>query len=153
MLLSRSCVYGIRALIYLAMDDSRPFISIKELSNNLDISFHFLTKTLQILSHNQIVVSAKGTKGGVALNRLPEKINVYDIVVAIDGDAIFEECVLGLPGCADDNPCPLHSIWRVTKEELRDELKSANLKILSKDLRNGKIRLSDVPNALIKQRG
>jgi len=151
MLFSRSCVYGIRALIYLALDDSRPYISIKELSNNLDISFHFLTKTLQILSHNQIVISAKGTKGGVALNRLPEKINVYDIAVAIDGAAVFDECVLGLPGCADDNPCPMHAIWRVTKEELRQQLISANLKILSKDLRNGKIRLSDVPNALMKR--
>lgn len=149
MLLSKSCVYGIRALIYLALDDNRPYISIKELSNNLDISFHFLTKTLQILTHNNIVASAKGTKGGVALNRLPEKINVYDIVVAIDGNAVFEECVLGLPGCTDDNPCPLHSIWRITKEELREQLKSSNLKLLSKDLRNGKIRLTDVPNVII----
>jgi hypothetical protein len=36
---------------------------------------------------------------------------LYEIVVAIDGEDLFRECVLGLPGCGDATPCPLHDEW------------------------------------------
>ena len=46
MLLSKSCVYGLRASIYLASKSEGEFISIKGMSANLEISFHFLTMDL-----------------------------------------------------------------------------------------------------------
>ncbi|CAN0202088.1 unnamed protein product, partial [Chrysoparadoxa australica] len=49
MLLSKSCVYGLRASIYLASKSDEEFNSIKEMSDKLEISFHFLTKILQQL--------------------------------------------------------------------------------------------------------
>ncbi|HCT51303.1 MAG TPA: transcriptional regulator, partial [Balneola sp.] len=65
MLLSKSCVYGLRASIYLASKSDEEFNSIKEMSDKLEISFHFLTKILQQLTAESLMVSYKGPKGGI----------------------------------------------------------------------------------------
>ncbi|KAA3612962.1 MAG: Rrf2 family transcriptional regulator [Calditrichaeota bacterium] len=144
MLLSKACIYGVRAAIYLAVYEERPFVPIKEIAETLNISFHFLTKILQILSKAGLIKSIKGPNGGVTLKLPAAKLTVFDIVFAIDGAEIFDECVLGHPGCSDDNPCSLHRIWRVTKEELRAELKRESLQDLAKQVQDGSIRLFDV---------
>jgi len=53
MLLSRSCEYAIQAVLYLAENREQRFISIKEIAEKNDISFHFLGKILQSLTTEQ----------------------------------------------------------------------------------------------------
>lgn len=144
-LFSKRCVYGIRAVIYLALNHERPYISIKELSEKLDISFHFLTKILQELTAAGLIKSLKGAKGGVGLNKAASKITVYDIVKVLDGESLFEECILGLPGCSDDNPCSLHKYWRNIKKELQDSLQAETLDNVARQIIDGQIRLCEPP--------
>jgi len=143
MFFSKSCIYAIRAAIYLAVNSEREFIPIKEVANELNISFHFLTKILQTLSQSGIIESVKGPKGGATLKDPANQITVYRIITAIDGEKFFESCVLNLPGCKDDNPCSLHSIWADTRKKLKSEFKNATLEKLAKEIQNGKIRLFD----------
>ena len=145
MLFSKACVYGVRAVIYLAVNKNRSYISIKELSEKLNISFHFLTKVLQILTSAGLIKSLKGAKGGVGLNRLAEEITVYDIVIIMDGETLFEECVLGLPGCSDENPCSLHKYWRNIKADIQNSLQSETLNNVAQQIIDGQIRLCDPP--------
>jgi len=134
MILSQTCSYGIRAAIYIASHkQEREFVPIREISERLDISFHFLTKILQILSREGLLVSSRGVKGGVRLARPPEEISVLDIVLAIDGPALFRECILGLDHCGDENPCPLHPQWA----ELRPRLEETFRKYSLADLAGG----------------
>ena len=144
MLLSKSCIYGVRASIYLAVYEDQGYTPIKEIANTLNISFHFLTKILQILTKAEIIKSIKGPNGGVALKYPSNKTTVYDIVFALDGTEVFDECVLALPNCSDENPCSLHKIWQRTKEELRTELKSESLNKLANKIKDGSIKLFEV---------
>ena len=107
-MLSTSCVYGLRAVIYIASIKKESFVSIREISSNLDISFYFLTKILQVLTQKKILVSFKGPNGGVKLAKPADHITIMDVVLALDGAKVFEQCILGLPGCGVLNPCPLH---------------------------------------------
>ncbi len=145
MLFSKSCIYGIRAVIYLAVKKEREYVSIKEMSKMLDISFHFLTKVLQELAAAGLVKSQKGANGGVGLNRPANEITVYDIVAVLDGTALFEECILGLPDCSDENPCSLHKYWRDIKKNIEDSLKEETLDSVAKQIVDGQIRLCDPP--------
>lgn len=145
MLLSKSCIYAIRASIYLAVNRRRTLIPIKEVADTLSISFHFLTKILQILKQENIIDSVKGPNGGVGLLRQPHEISLYDIIIAVDGDAIFEKCILGLPGCSDDNPCPMHHIWRHSKADLTHNIQNETLNALAEKIEQGEIRLFDIP--------
>ncbi|SMO48457.1 RrF2 family transcriptional regulator [Fodinibius sediminis] len=127
MLLSKSCVYGLRATLLLASNQNGNYTSIKELSEKLDISFHFLTKILQQLTAVDLMESLKGPKGGVRLSKSGEEITLLDIVIAIDGEDLLTECALGLPGCGIEKPCPLHDMWASTRDEIREMLESTSL--------------------------
>ncbi len=127
MLLSKSCVYGLRAVLYLAANQNGEYTSIKKISERLDISFHFLTKTLQKLTASDLLESLQGPKGGVRLAHPGDQISLLDIVIAIDGDDLLTQCVLGLPGCGSEKPCPMHAMWATTREEIKEMLETTSL--------------------------
>lgn len=129
MVLSKACTYGILASLYIARETDRStgYVSIGKMSKELHISFHFLTKILQELTSAGLLVSMKGPKGGVALKRDSNTITLLDIILAIDGIGIFRECLLGLPGCGDQEPCPVHEEWAHTREELYHIFQSKKL--------------------------
>ena len=127
MLLSKSCVYGLRAALYLASKEKEEFTPIKPMSERLEISFHFLTKILQQLTAEGILESFKGPNGGVRLKKSGTEVQLIDIVLAIDGPQLLTECALGLPGCGVKNPCPLHDKWAETRDAIHEMLEKTTL--------------------------
>ncbi len=148
MIFSKTCNYAIRAAAYVAGKDNREFVAIKEIAENLDISFHFLTKILQMLTQKNIMVSLKGPKGGVALARPAHTINLTEIIIAIDGPALFTHCVLGLDQCGDDMPCPLHSRWGAIRDELKKLLEETTLQNLAEEVELKGFRLTNCTNLI-----
>lgn len=136
MLFSKACMYAIRAAVLAAAKDpdgQRVFISIRELAEEVDVSFHFLTKILRKLTEANITDSFRGPNGGVGLIRPAREISVIDIVAAIDGLGLFEGCALGLPQCSDESPCPLHDAWRKRREDLKNMLTRTTLADLARN--------------------
>ena len=131
MILSKSCIYGLRASVYLASKKKDDFITIKNLSDDLNISFHFLTKVLQQLTKAEILESYKGPNGGVKLAKPAHSVTFLDVVLSIDGKYMLSECILGLPVCGELNPCPLHDEWHQLKENLRSMMANITLEELS----------------------
>lgn len=129
--LSKSCIYGLRASVFLAAKKSDGYINIREISNELNISFHFLTKVLQQLTQAEILESYKGPNGGVKLAKAASEITFMDVVVAIDTDHAFTECILGLPGCGELKPCPMHDQWAKLKGKLSDMMEQSTLRELA----------------------
>jgi Rrf2 family protein len=145
-MLSKKCVYGIRSILYLTLERDREFVPIKEISKKLDISFHFLTKILQTLSQGGIILSFKGPRGGVKLARPATEISILDIVHILDGKEIFEQCILGLPGCQELRPCPLHESWEIHRNKIRSDFDAADMFSLSQKIRAQDLRLYDLMN-------
>jgi Rrf2 family transcriptional regulator, iron-sulfur cluster assembly transcription factor len=139
---SKACEYGLRASLYVAVETERAFFPIKEIGKALGISHHFLTKVLQDLTRAKIMKSLRGPNGGVALGAPADSIFLYDIVVAIDGIERFEGCVLGLPGCGELRPCPLHDYWGTKRGEIRDKFQSITLEEMATRIREEGLRIS-----------
>jgi Rrf2 family protein len=143
MLFSKGCTYAIRASLLVTlkeMDENRKFIPIRELSDELNLSFHFLTKIMQSLTEARIIESFRGPNGGIGLARPAKDIKLIEIVGAVDGMALFSDCALGLPGCGESKPCPLHESWAKRREDLRKMLSRTNLAMLAKDIRKHDLR-------------
>jgi Rrf2 family protein len=119
MLISKSSIYALRSAIYLARQDQNCYVTIKELSDELEISFHFLTKVLQELTKREILKSYQGPHGGVKLAKDAGEITFLDIVQSIDGSHTIADCALGLPDCGELTPCPLHEQWSGLKTSLK----------------------------------
>lgn len=142
MLLSNPCMYGLRASVYLASKNEENYISIKKISGQLDISTHFLTKVLQHLTAANLLESLKGPNGGVRLKKPADKISPLDVVLAIDGEKIFTECVLGLPGCGHEKPCPMHNEWADLRSNIKKMLEESSLQEMAQKGKNGNLRIS-----------
>ncbi len=123
---SKGCEYGIQATLYIGVQKDRR-AGIREIADALDIPVHFLAKILQALSGKRILSSFKGSKGGFTLNAPPENIRIIDIVEAIDGTELFNNCVLGFPDCRDAHPCPAHASWGAARDILFNMLSTETL--------------------------
>jgi Rrf2 family protein len=146
-ILSKSCVYGLRATLYVAsFDADRKFVPIREVAEELQISFHFLTKILQQLTEAGLMESYRGPNGGIALAGDAAKKSLLDVVKAIDGDSIFQTCILGLADCSDKHPCPLHGVWGTQRKQLFNALKKTSLGDLRGPLMRKELRLRDAAN-------
>ncbi len=112
-MLSRTCKYGIRAIVYIAGNSSREEkIGIKKISDDLDLPMPFLAKILQVLVKKKIINSSKGPHGGFCLARDARDIYILEIAKAIDGDDVFNRCVLHNDTCvglsSSGGHCTLH---------------------------------------------
>ncbi|MBD3419635.1 MAG: Rrf2 family transcriptional regulator [Chitinivibrionales bacterium] len=126
MVLSKACSYAIRALIYAARQDT-DLVPIRKIADDLGLSFHFLTKIFQTLSNNDITVSCKGAKGGIKLNYPLDNISLADIVIAVDGRGLFEDCLLGLAHCSQNPACEIHGKWSQFRAELSEFFETTTL--------------------------
>ena len=122
-MLSNSCRYGIRAVIYIASQSSGDNkIGIKQISADLDLPTPFLAKILQQLARQKILSSSKGPHGGFSLLKDPRKITLLDIVNTIDGYDTFTNCVMHHNTCEgvemDGKHCPLHQDYEKSRKEL-----------------------------------
>ena len=131
---SKSCEYALQAALYLAQQPQGKPVLLRDVSDRLNIPHHFLSKVLQSLTRDAIIVSSKGANGGFQLGRLPKDITLVDIVRAIDGEKYLEDCVPGFPGCGDRHPCPVHDQWKRAKEIILNILHKKTLAELSKEL-------------------
>ncbi|MDZ7721095.1 MAG: Rrf2 family transcriptional regulator [Balneolaceae bacterium] len=131
MSLSYSCIYGLRASVLLAGRQGEGFVTIRELSDELDISFHFLTKVLQHLTQAQILESYKGPNGGVKLARNAEDITIQEIIKSLDKDYAIPECALGLPIFQNHKACPIHEEWTNLKIKMEQMVETVTIRELA----------------------
>ena len=134
---SKTCEYGIRAAIFIAEESTKGRkTGIKEIARQIDSPEAFTAKILQTLVKHQIITSFKGPSGGFYM---PEEalsgIKLVEIISAIDGDAVFKGCALGLDKCSDDSPCPLHNEFKRIRDDLEEMLRSVSIGNLTAGLR------------------
>ena len=142
MLLSQRCEYAVRAALYIAALDSAAYVAVREISDALRIPRHFLAKTVQDLTAAGVLTSMRGPTGGLALARPADRITLEEIVLAVDGADVFTECVLGLPGCGDRKPCPLHDQWAPARARVHQMFPGATLADTAGRIRDGEFRLA-----------
>jgi Rrf2 family protein len=141
-ILSKPSLYALRTLLYLvSKEKEKEFVSIRQLANELDISFHFLTKILQKLTENGIIQSSRGATGGIILRQSAGSVSLSKIVNIMEGPDFFETCILGLPGCGNKKPCPMHSFWKGTKSSIKEMFEKTTLKEMGKQTRIKGLRL------------
>lgn len=127
-MISKTCGYAIRGLVYLAMKvEEERKIGIHEIASELDIPQHFLAKILQDLVRKKVVLSTKGPNGGFYVKKEALQIPVLDIVNLVDGNGYKSHCFMAIEECNAKNPCPLHNDFEVFRSRIVGKLKEKTI--------------------------
>lgn len=125
MQITRQADYAVRAVVYLAQLGPNQKASTSQIAEEKEIPLSFLAKIIAQLSVAGLLQTMRGARGGVTLARPPEEITLLEVVEAIDGPIMLNECVNGSFDCNQDD-CPIHSIWLDAQADLVKRLKSSD---------------------------
>lgn len=132
-MLSRRTKYAINALVYLACEgkNGKP-VQISRIAESEHIPRKFLEAILLELRHAGILNSRKGKTGGYFLHKLPEEINIADVMRLFDGPIALLPCVAykyyeRCEECKDEETCGIRSVFSDVRNETVRMLKKATL--------------------------
>lgn len=135
MIFSKTCEYAIRATIFIAQQSKEDRkVAIKEIAKGIDSPEHFIAKILQNLSKKGFISSTKGPNGGFYIDKKGRKTTIADIVLLVDGDNLFTNCVLGLKQCSETKPCPLHHQYKDTRKNIIELFRTAKIGQISEQV-------------------
>ena len=83
MQLNRSTDYAIQMLVYLAK--TRKTVSSSKLAAAIGVSHRYLLQISAKLRAAGFIRAAHGPSGGLALDKAPEEISLYDVILGMEG--------------------------------------------------------------------
>lgn len=131
---SKACEYALKIMIYLcSVQEDGKLAGLKDIANAIQSPEAFTAKILQQLVKSGLLQSLRGPSGGFKVANKP--ITLLEIVIAIDGEGLVTNCVLGLEECSGDHPCPAHDKFLAIRDHLKGVLTTTYLS----DLKGGVI--------------
>jgi Rrf2 family transcriptional regulator, iron-sulfur cluster assembly transcription factor len=129
--LTRKAEYAIRGMLYLARQQEGNISMLIDIAGAVEAPRTFLAKIFQELAKTGLIKSTRGVKGGFVLARPPERITLREIVEAIEGPIMPNQCLMGEGVCTFQNTCPVHPVWRRLQAVTKGILDEVTLKTLS----------------------
>jgi Rrf2 family protein len=123
MFITREADYAVRCVLFLSQEAGRT-VSANEISESMTVSRSFLAKILQRLSKSRIVRSTQGIAGGFELVNKPDKVNILEVIEAIQGPAAVNVCAIDEHNCDLSSTCPVHPVWVELREDIENKLKN-----------------------------
>ena len=123
MQITRQADYAIRAVRYLAKQGPNQRAATSTVAQEMKIPPSFLAKIISQLSIAGLLHTSRGARGGVTLARDAKDISLLDVVEAIDGPILLNECVGDPADCVFSDDCLVHPIWVEAQETLVKRLR------------------------------
>jgi Rrf2 family protein len=118
MQITRQADYAVRAIYYLSALEPGKRAATSTIAKEQNIPPSFLAKIISQLSVAGLLHTSRGARGGVSLARDPHDITMLDVVEAIDGPIMLNECVEDTHGCKFDQECPMRIMWCEIQDDL-----------------------------------
>ena len=122
MQITRQADYAVRAMVYLAQLGPDRRASTSQIAQEKQIPPSFLAKIVSQLSVAGLLQTSRGARGGVSLAKSPADISLLDVVEAIDGPILLNECVSDNSACSFGESCPMKPVWCEAQAELVSRL-------------------------------
>ena len=104
--------YGLRALLDLAQREGQGPIQSATIAARQQVPENYLSQLLLILRNAGFVRSVRGPQGGHLLARPPREINLGEVLTALEGPLVPQECVEpGYDQCCLQGHCTIRDFW------------------------------------------
>ncbi len=122
MQITRQADYAVRAVLYLSRLGPDQRAATSQIAEEQQIPPSFLAKIVSQLSVAGLLQTSRGARGGVSLARTPDQISLLEVVEAIDGPILLNECV-GNGACTFGDDCAMKPVWCDAQAELVSRLR------------------------------
>jgi Rrf2 family protein len=110
--ISSRAEYGLRAMVYLAAQETGRAVPLREIVAAEEIPASFLERILASLRTDGLVTTVRGAHGGYQLARPASEVVVGDVVAAVEGRLALLDCLDGDGGCTRADGCLSRKAWR-----------------------------------------
>ena len=135
-IIKRDTDYALRAL--LRLHAARRITSVPELVEAASIPIIFLRKIMQKLHAAGLVESEHGPAGGYRLRRKLSEITVLDVIEAVQGPVVVNQCFIDPAICENVSTCPLRLRLAKLDKRLKEWLAEMNLAAVARRARRTK---------------
>ena len=135
-MLSKKTKYGLKALTYLARQESKNPVQIEVISESENISRKFLESILLTLRKNGFLGSKKGKGGGYYLLKDPNDIKMTSVMRILEGPIAMVPCVSlnfyeKCSDCPDEKACSVHKLMIKVRDNTLEIFRNTTLADLS----------------------
>ena len=112
MKVSRSAAYALHALMYMVRHATQLPVAAAVVAKAEGVPSGYLAKIFRQLVNAGFVAAVSGKKRGYVFARSPEEITVLELLEAIEGRPLFDECLLRHCECGGTlENCRVFSTW------------------------------------------
>ena len=119
--------YSTRLMMELALHFGEGPVLLKDISKAQDISLKYLGQLIIPLKIAGLIKSTRGSHGGYFLSRSPDKINLSEVIKAVEGPIAFSECVDSPDICYRSKNCAAREVWEKATMQFNDTLGSITI--------------------------
>lgn len=101
--------------------------SAHELAGRVRMETPTVSKVLKQLAKAGLIVSYRGANGGYRLVRPPERINVAQMLEAMEGPLGMTECSIHEGLCAQEDVCHVRANWQRINQAVLSALRQVSL--------------------------
>lgn len=118
--------YAVTAMVELALNQGRGWLSLAEIGERHNISQRYLEQLFAALRRSGLVDGTRGPGGGYRLGRPRAEITVANVIDAVDETLDATKCG-GQRNCQGDQGCVTHDLWAELSGRIRQYLDSVSL--------------------------
>jgi Rrf2 family iron-sulfur cluster assembly transcriptional regulator len=116
-------------MLDLAIHDEKGPIALADIAQRQGISLSYLEQLFSRLRKRSLVLSVRGPGGGYHLARNASKIDVAEVILAVDENVDTTRCG-GAHNCQNERPCLTHDLWQDLSGRIYDYLRRISLQDL-----------------------
>lgn len=128
MKVTKSTAYALHALMYMVRHSTQLPATTSTIAKAEGIPPDYLAKIFQKLVKAGFIKAIRGKKKGYDFNRPPEQITVLELLEAVEGSPLFDDCLLRHCECGGtEENCRIFSTWIDATRQLKKLLTEMTL--------------------------
>lgn len=120
--ISRETDYAARVLLHLTLQGEGERTTAQQIAQQRLIPRALVRRVVTRLAAAGLIVTTRGSEGGISLARPPSEISLLQVVEAMEGTLALNQCVVEPGICPLEPSCNVHTAWVYAQHVIRTHL-------------------------------